>query len=411
MCLRFLGTSDRSDSVNGVVSFVLRELASRGRLSGDLPADLGELRNRWPALLAEAGRAGPVVLVLDALNQLRSGLRDLYWLPREMPDGVKLVVSCKRDVADVQTEEMRQSWLRSGALLHDLRGLDSEEERRAVVRQFLRLHLKVLDDDILEQLIEAPGASNPLYLRVVLAELRLFGSFPNLPAYLARTFGTTPQQAFAGVLKRLETDPAHTDLQPHLIVPLLFGLLAHARRGLSTEELTDLLVRFYPWTDGASAGLHREPARDAMYYCLRQARLYLARREGRLDFFYEAFKIAVEKRYAGTEVVQKGEPHVSMQPPEVWHGMLATYFHDQDWWLESLEEQRRRAATVPTTPRPANVRKVEELAWQRLRAIQWFEVEQLFTDAAFLEAKTEAGMIAELATELGEADLRNKMLI
>ena len=254
VCLRFLGTSDRSDSVDGVLRFLLRELASRGRLTGDLPADPGELRNRWPALLAEVGRGGPVVLVLDALNQLASGLRDLYWLPREMPDGVKVVVSCKRDVADAQAEQVRESWLRSGALLHDLRGLDSAEERRAVVREFLRLHLKDLDEGLLEQLIGAPGASNPLYLRVVLAELRLFGSFPNLQAYLAQTFGTTPLEAFAGVLKRLESDPAYTDLQPRRVVPLLFGLLAHSRRGLSTRELAELLVRYYPWPDGARPG-------------------------------------------------------------------------------------------------------------------------------------------------------------
>jgi len=58
VCLRFLGTSDRSDSVDGVLRFLLRELASRGRLSGDLPVDPGELRSKWPELLAQAGRNG-----------------------------------------------------------------------------------------------------------------------------------------------------------------------------------------------------------------------------------------------------------------------------------------------------------------------------------------------------------------
>ncbi len=403
VCLRFLGTSDRSDSVAGVLRLVVRELASRGRLSGDLPVDPGELRSKWPELLAQAGRSGPVVLVLDALNQLSSGLRDLYWLPQDMPEGVKVVVSCKRDMADAHAEQMRESWLRSGVLLHDLPGLNSADERRALVREFLRLHLKDLDDGLVEQLIAAPGASNPLYLRVVLAELRLFGSFPNLQAYLARTFGTTPLEAFAGVLKRLESDPAYTKLQPDQVVPLLFGLLAHARRGLSTQELADLLVRYYPWPDGAPTGPRLEEARDAMHHYLRQARLYLARREGRVDFFYEAFKLAVEKRYAGTAVVPGGEPLVTMRPPESWHWMLADYFNEQDWWRESLEEQRRRAETVPPTPRPANVRKVEELAWQRLRAKQWSEAEELFTNHAFLEAKAEAGLVAELASEFGEA--------
>ena len=68
-----------------------------------------------------------------------------------------------------------------------------------------------------------------------------------------------------------------------------------------------------------------------------------------------------------------------------------------------MEEQRRRAETVPPTPRPANMRKVEELAWQRLRAKQWSEAEDLFTNHAFLEAKSEAGLVTELVSEFGEA--------
>lgn len=403
VCMRFLGSSDRSDSVDGVLRFLLHELASNDRLNGDLPDDPGELRSLWQELLAEAGRSGPVVLVLDALNQLSSGLRDLYWLPLKMPEGVKIVVSCKRDRADAHAEQMRKSWLRSGALLHDLPGLNSADERRTLVRQFLRLHLKDLDDGIVEQLIAAPGANNPLYLRVVLAELRLFGSFSNLRAYLASMFGTTPLEAFAGALKRLESDPAYTKLQPNQVVSLLFGLLAHARRGLSTQELADLLVHYYPWPDGTPNGSRLEDARDAMHHYLRQARPYLARREGRVDFFYEVFKLAVEKRYARTAAVPGDEPLVTTRPRESWHGMLADYFHEQDWWRESLDEQRRRADEVPPTPRPANVRKVEELAWQRLRAKQWSETEELFTSHAFLEAKSEAGLVSELASEFGEA--------
>src|SRR5438128_4708136 len=71
--------------------------------------------------------------------------------------------------------------------------------------------------------------------------------------------------------------------------------------------------------------------------------------------------------------------------------------------MESLAEQRRRAKTLPPTPRPANVRKVDELPWQLLQAADWEKSEQLLTDLAFLEAKAEAGMVFDLAADFSAA--------
>src|SRR5206468_1314177 len=97
-----------------------------------------------------------------------------------------------------------------------------------------------------ERLIAGPGATNPVFLKVVLSELRVFGSHANLPEQVRRAFGEAPISAFEGVLHRLEEDPAYSPLDPGRAVPLLFGFLAHARRGLAADELADLLVIHYP---------------------------------------------------------------------------------------------------------------------------------------------------------------------
>jgi hypothetical protein len=72
------------------------------------------------------------------------------------------------------------------------------------------------------------------------------------------------------------------------------------------------------------------------------------------------------------------------------HERLADYFHAQDYWRESLEDQRKRSRALPPTPRPANVQKVDELPWQCMQPArlsgQWDEVGILFTDLFFLEA-------------------------
>ena len=81
------------------------------------------------------------------------------------------------------------------------------EDRKKLVTGYLERHLKELDQTHLATLVTVPGAENPLYLRVVLGELRVFGAFGQLREKLARDFGTTPIEAFTGVLRRLETDP------------------------------------------------------------------------------------------------------------------------------------------------------------------------------------------------------------
>ena len=123
-------------------------------------------------------------------------------------------------------------------------------------------------------------------------------------------------------------------------------LLASARRGLSEPELRGLVSG--------------QPAADDLPAVLRQLRPYLLRRGGLLGFFHGNLGEAVRAYYLDTDDAQRAA-----------HIRLADYFQGQDDWLESLEAQRARARRFPPTPRPANGRKVDELAWLRLQARQW----------------------------------------
>ena len=55
--------------------------------------------------------------------------------------------------------------------------------------------------------------------------MRVFGAFANLGEKIRSDFGETPVSAFSAVLKRLESDPAYSSIDPKQAVPLLFGLL------------------------------------------------------------------------------------------------------------------------------------------------------------------------------------------
>ncbi len=297
---RFIGASDRSTTVNSLLRNILFELKETGKFDAEIPEDPIKLRDSFPEILQTVGQHGKIIIILDALNQLETGLRDLSWLPSRLPGNVKLIVSFKR--GEQEAEELLQHYQQEKQVTLEVRPF-VERDRRRLVQTYLSQYLKELDEDYLEMLISSQGAENPLYLKVVLAELRVFGAFANLKEQIQRTSGNTPVEAFEGLLQRLERDPAYTTLAPQIVVPLIFGLLAHARHGLSLDELTDLIVENYPWpadpTTYSPSPLRRQQARDAVNLYFRQVHAFLARREGRYDFFYESLKIAAQNRYIG----------------------------------------------------------------------------------------------------------------
>jgi hypothetical protein len=314
---RFIGASDRSTSVHSLLRFLLREMKEvAGRFEGEIPGDPIKLRQTWLDSLSHAGRHGKTVIVIDALNQLESGLTDLNWLPLLLPENIKLIVSFKRDE---KAEELFRRWREAQVNLSEVKPFDNLDDRRRLVKAYLSQYLKELDEEHLEALINLAGAGNPLYLKVVLSELRVFGAFGGLAAKIRSDFGDTPITAFEALLKRLETDPAYSAVEPKRVVPLLFSLLAHARHGLSADELTDLAIQALALEQDDQS---REAAADAINLFLRQVRPFLAHREGRYDFFYESFKLAAQQRYVATHA----DYDLPRRPAHEWHRHLAEYF-------------------------------------------------------------------------------------
>lgn len=291
---RFIGQSDGSATVSQLLWHLLLELKDRAKkLAPDteLPLDPIKLLEKWPDFLEEAGKKGKTVIVVDALNQLQTGLNDLDFVPRQLPDNVKLIISFKQD--DEAGRELLQKYReRDDIVLTQVRPFENIDDRRALVGAYLRQFLKSLDENLLSALINTPGANNPLYLKVLLSELRVFGAFGNLGEKLRADFGDTPVTAFDAVLRRLEADPIETDIEPAVAVPLLFGLLSHARFGLSVEELAEMFRMDMDLPEDRKPDL-----RHTIELLTRQVRIFLARRDTREDYFYETFAIASRNRY------------------------------------------------------------------------------------------------------------------
>ena len=377
MQFRFIGQSDQSTTVYSLLLSILRELKEiHGRMEEEIPDDPQDLRQEFINLLASAGKNQKFVIVLDALNQLQTGLRDLNWLSWELPQNVKLVVSFKRGEGAAE-KLLRELEDNDRALLAEVQPFDKLSERRSLVNSYLEQYLKDLDEQHLEALINSPGANNPLFLKVVLSELRIFGVFEDLGRKIQEDFGDSPQSAFKAVLNRLETDPAYTPIDPALAVPLLFGLLAHARSGLSVEELAAIMAEELALDD-------KQAAVETIHHYLRQVRPFMARRDNRHDFFYESFLLAARDRYAG----EKAEDSSLRKQFTDWHRSLARYFK------QNVDPDN------DATWSEASPRGLSELPYHLAYSAQPDELFSTLTDFDFLELKAnEVGVTQSIDSE------------
>jgi len=344
----------------------------------EVPQETSELIKTFRDFIAKVPADQRTVLVIDAINQFDEAdhAHELAWLPRTLPSNVKVVLSCIDEAGRDQPVLDRARQL--GVIEQQVTPL-TDADRREIIRQVPSLSAKALDDHQADLLLHNPATTNPLFLLVALEELRGFGSYEQLTERIAAfpREGDCVTSIFTQVIERLEEEFRKETVRS------ILALLASARRGLSERELQELTLSHPEPADGAG---------DNLFPILRQIRPYLLSRGGLIDFYHRTLFKAVFERYL-----------FSSEKQVAAHARLAEYFYAQDYFIESLEEQRQRARTAPPTPRPVNLRKVDELAWQRLRAEQWDQLEQLLIDLSFLEAKTEAGMVFELAVDFTQA--------
>lgn len=401
---RFVGQSDHSTTLVNLLRSLMLELQLVGKIpntvtekvkaasgkentrevSFEIPHDPIKILNLWNSQLTVMGKQSKTIIVIDAINQLDTGLKDLVWLPLYgLPENIKLIISIREDATGAA--QLLEQFAASDKyiLLDRAKPFTDFDDRRKLVNAYLANYLKEIDERHLEEIIALNGAMNPLFLKVVLSELRVFGSFGSLSDKIRNNFGNSPASAFDGILQRLENDPVYSDILPSNVVPLLFGLLAHARSGLTIEELA---VLFLQELNLPKSKEQRVMALDTARLFLRQVRQFLARRDGRFDFFYESFKSAALERYI-IDVEGQAVTTLKKRTTKDWHRILAVYFSNLDLW----EDEKER---FPTR------RKVAELPYHQICAgNMWDEVEKTLCNLVFVDAKCVTGQVFELQAD------------
>jgi nephrocystin-3 len=278
-------TSDSSDHL----SLVRRLTQEIKRWTGDpeeVPAKPEELLRDFPLWLAKtkakAQKDGVrCILVLDALNQLltKDQAHSLHWLPEHSFNGpLRLFTSTLSGPAQAAAEARRWEQLPVQPL--------NPTERDGMINHYLARYGKKLDDRHRQKLIAAPQTANPLYLKILIDELRITGTFEGLESRIREYLAAADIPAILGkVLARWQRD--YNRDCPNLVGQTL-GLIFAARRGLAESELLELLK---------PAGQPQLP--QALWSPFRAAvDEFLISRDEVLTFAHDYLRLAVEQAFA-----------------------------------------------------------------------------------------------------------------
>ena len=334
LIIHFIGASAYSADWAGMVRRIMGELKRRFDISGDIPNKPDELCQAFANWLHMAAAIGKVVMILDALNQLedRNQAPDLVWLPPVIPSNIRLIVST---LAGRPLDELQK---RNWPVLEV--NLLNTDERKELIVEYLNQYRKSLHTQQIDRVATSQQTANPLYLRALLEELRLFGQHEDLDKRIDHYLSAkTIPELYEKILERYEHDYERDC--PSLVKDAM-SLIWASRRGLSETELLEMLGK-----DG-------QPLQRAIW-----SPLYLAAdqslisRSGLISFFHDYLREAVQHKYLPAEEDQI-ESHLR----------LADYFESRE----------------------IGSRKVDELPWHLALISQWEKLVKLLSDVPFFEA-------------------------
>lgn len=338
----FIGSSPQSAGYTAILRRIMGEIKERYNLSDEIPDTPEKLKEAFPNWLsmATAPGRGRFVLILDALNQLedRDKALDLYWLPEIVPKKVRLIVSTLPGRSQEALEKHGWPTMKIEPL--------TEDERRRLIKDYLALFAKQLSGLQVEQIASAPQAANPLFLRALLDELKVFGIFEQIPDRIEHYLeAESPRELYGLILKRLEED--YESERPGLVGDAL-SLLWAAWRGLSETELLEMLdTPRLVWAP--------------LYLAIKDS---LVSRSGLLGFYHDFLRQAVHDEYLDSPEKEKDA-----------HLRVADYFAD----------------------RGIDIRKIDELPWQLAEAGEWGRLKECLEDLPFFKAVYEKDEFEVLA--------------
>ncbi|MBZ5582811.1 MAG: SpoIIE family protein phosphatase [Acidobacteriia bacterium] len=246
-------TGGRSDT-RLILRSLIAQLAFLLGRSGAAPESIPELTKAYEELLAEAAaRRQPVVVVIDALDELPAGAIDeLPFLPVDaLPDGVFLVASSR---PGDHLSRLEQRLFATPHCVFELGPLGIDEIRELLAQTNADAGPMLVDR------IATTSQGNPLFLLAIIEELRTNPRFDarELPASIEGFFQRATASLGAG----------------NAVLGDVLGVLSASRRALSAGELSAIIGR---------------PQRETADQGIGPVKQFLLETDGRYTFYHSRF--------------------------------------------------------------------------------------------------------------------------
>jgi hypothetical protein len=324
--------------------------------------DVDDLRNSLvKAVEAVRGRTGRAVVVLDALDELESGGSRIGFLPPRLPEGVRVVLSCRPDIPLVTALRAR---LRGSVEEWPVPALSADDFRCLVERRLEAGAVRALADQVsFDELFDRMGG-NPLCLCCFVDDVagrwqEASQSGKPLQLDLARvpaTLDAVFRDVCDRVRQKVQGQPVTQEGRQRAKI---LALLSVAREPLSVEQLCELM-------EVLGERLFLEEGQDRLE---EMSQWLLESSPGRFKPWHQGLADHVRERVLG------GSGSGVRQMEDVFCR-----------WLEAEAAARSLYGLRHRLGHLLAARRVEEAVTRLL-------------DRRWLEAKTESGLVFELAAD------------
>ena len=367
---RFIGATPESSNGRALLESLCMQISRRyGADEFTIPAEYTDLVQEFLKRLALATTKKPLIIFLDALDQLSDidHARSLIWLPADLPPNVHLVISTLPGdcLLALESKLPAKKWLKVQHM--------SVKEGKDILIEWLSGSNRQLQKKQEEHLLGwFQQCGLPLFLKLAFEEARLWKSYDALPP-----LGGDIPGILKDLFKRISMESNHGEM----LVSRSLGYLAAAKNGLSEDELLDVLsmdaevLKDFQHRSPKSPKVEQLPVViwSRLYFDLEP---YLAERKADgielLGFYHRQMREAVNAEYPSGEYKPKR------------HQILAIYFGNKPLQIEQ---------GITKTP---NLRKLSELPFHQTHAKLWNELKTTLTDFDFMKTKCSSFSVYDL---------------
>ena len=197
-------------------------------------SETGKQTEEFQNLLFSFESTEKLIIALDGVDRLvdTDNAKLMNWFP-PFPENVKVIFCTSPDDKSMEVFNRR-------GYEQIIINAPPKENRKQIITDYLKSFSKALAATQVERIASDVKTENPLVLRTILDELRVFGVHEQLDQRIAYYLGAPDNEGlFAQVLRRIEEVFGETSAQDNLVKDIL-SLITVSRQGLSETEILEL---------------------------------------------------------------------------------------------------------------------------------------------------------------------------